>query len=211
MRLSKNQLSIVVNPFAAPLSAEGRCMALCAADPAEGGARYIGARTVAKPDPSRRSMLAVGGKTLGRDKVSVSYDLRPVTVADTSYYRNAIKAGDLLEHANDNYNRAAAIITDPKVIVMLRDLARARLAEFEAAGGDPAQARAEWRAQGLASVADAIDPPTVAEVVRAVTAQGQEGAVEMKDLPRPFAIVAGMPAPPSTEVQASDRTEGAIS
>lgn len=93
MRLSQKKLVIVANPFAAPLSAEGACMALAAADPAEGGARYIGARTTAKPDLERRSLLSLNGKALGRDKVSVVYDLRPVTVADTSYHRNLIKAG----------------------------------------------------------------------------------------------------------------------
>lgn len=166
MRLSKNQLSIVVNPFAAPLSVEGRCMALCAADPAEGGARYVGARTVAKPDPARRSMLAVGGKTLGRDKVSVSYSLAPVTVADTSYYRNAIKAGD--------------VFTADGAAARLHAAARASLAIFEADGGDRAQALASWRAQGLASVADAIDPPNPDAAAKPTTetlALAGEGAI----------------------------------
>ena len=166
MRLSKNQLSIVVNPFAAPLSVEGRCMALCAADPAEGGARYIGARTSAKSDPSRRSMLAMGGKTLGRDKVSVIYDLRPVTVADTSYYRNAIKAGDLL-------------VADG-VAARLHAAARTSLATFEADGGDRAAAFASWRAQGLAAVADAIDPPQPDAAAKPTTetlALAGEGAI----------------------------------
>ena len=179
MRLSKNQLSIVVNPFAAPLSAEGRCMALCAADPAEGGARYIGARTVAKSDPARRSMLAVGGKTLGRDKVSVSYSLAPVTVADTSYYRNALRAGDVFIAEG-----AAA---------RLQGAACASLAAFEADGGDRAQALASWRAQGLAAIADAIDPPQpdAAKIAKILVSDGQKGAVEMSDL------IKVAPAPPS--------------
>lgn len=146
MRLSQKKLVIVANPFAAPLSAEGACMALAAADPAEGGARYIGARTTAKPDPERRSLLAANGKALGRDKVSVVYDLRPVSVADTSYHRNLIKAGDVLVSPAEEKLLAAA---------------RASLAAFELDGGDRAQALAAWRRQGLSSIADILDPPAV--------------------------------------------------
>lgn len=192
MRLSSKQLLIVGNPFAAPLSAEGRCTALCAVDPNEPmGAQYIGARTVARrhPDPKRRSMLAVGGKTLGRDKVSVVYDLAPVRVADTAYYRNAIKAGDALLAGDSDarifglYGQIAALDArkqpEDKAIVSAREklvsevaemgitpalgnlvsLARASLAAFEAEGGDRAAALAAWREQGLAAVANAIDPP----------------------------------------------------
>ncbi len=156
MRLSQNTLLIVANPFAAPLSAEGRCTALCPADPAEGGGRYVGTRTTATVRKQPRGMRSPFGT---RDKVMVYYDLRPIQVADTSYYRNAIKAGDVLVHANDNYNRAAAIITDPKVISTLRDLATSRLAAFEAEGGDIEKARAEWRKQGLIEWDTARDVP----------------------------------------------------
>ena len=156
MRLSDKTLLIVANPFAAPLSAEGRATALCPADPAEGGGRYVGASTRATVRKQPRGMRSPFGT---RDKVMVYYDLRPIQVADTSYYRNAVKAGDVLVHANDNYNRAAAIISDPKVIATLRGLANTRLAEFVSGGGDRTQALAEWRKQGLASIADAIDPP----------------------------------------------------
>ena len=117
MRLSDKTLLIVANPFAAPLSAEGRATALCPADPAEGGGRYVGTRTTATVRKQPRGMRSPFGT---RDKVMVYYDLRPIQVADTSYYRNAVKAGDVLVHANDNYNRAAAIISDPKVIATLR-------------------------------------------------------------------------------------------
>ena len=156
MRLSTNTLLIVCNPFAAPLSAEGRCTALCPADPAEGGARYVGATTKARTVAQPKGMRSPFGT---RDKVMVYYDLRPIQVADTSYYRNAIKSGDVLVHAADNYNRAAAIITDPKVIATLRGFAASRLAAFEAEGGDPAQARAEWRKQGLIEWDTARDVP----------------------------------------------------
>jgi hypothetical protein len=142
MRLSSKTLLIVANPFAAPLSAEGRATALCPADPAEGGGRYVGARTKAatvKQPPGMRSPFGP------RDKVSVMYDLRPVTAGDTSYYRAALKSGDAMP-AEGAAER-------------LESLARASLAAFVAGGGDRAQALAEWRKQGLAAVADAIDPP----------------------------------------------------
>ncbi len=160
MRLSTNTLLIVANPFAAPLSAEGRATALCPADPAEGGGRYVGARTTATVRKQPRGMRSPFGT---RDKVMVYYDLRPIQVADTSYYRNAVKAGDVLVHANDNYNRAAAIISDPKVIATLRGLANTRLAEFVSGGGDRTQALAEWRKQGLIEWDTARDVPAMAD------------------------------------------------
>ena len=167
MRLSTNTLLIVANPFAAPLSVEGRCTALCPADPAEGGGRYVGARTVAKTKAQPAGMRSPFGP---RDKVSVMYALAPVKVADTSYYRAALKSGDVLSFAE-----VSAVVQRPGgPIVVLADgsedasprlrakfdsLARASLAAFVADGGDRAQALAEWRKQGLAAVADAIDPP----------------------------------------------------
>lgn len=162
MRLSTKQLLIVVNPFVAPLAVDGRAMALCAVDPAAPmGRQYIGASTRAKADPTRRSMLAVGGKALGRDKVSVDYNLAPVRVPDTSYYRQALRAGDVFEHRNDNYGQAAEISTDPNVFALVCAAALAALAQHVAEGGDREKALAAWRAQGLAVVADAIPPVLV--------------------------------------------------
>ena len=142
MRLSTKTLLIVANPFAAPLSVEGRCTALCPADPAEGGGRYVGARTVAKTKAQPAGMRSPFGP---RDKVSVMYALDLVRAADTSHHRSLLKSGDALPAEG-----AAA---------RLESLARASLAVFVAVGGDRAQALAEWRKQGLASIADAIDPP----------------------------------------------------
>lgn len=159
MRLSQNTLLIVANPFAAPLSAEGRCTTLCPADPAEGGGRYIGARTVAVERKQSAGMRSPFGP---RDKVSVVYNLAPVKVADTSYYRAAVKAGDVLPAEG-----AAA---------RLESLARASLAAFVADGGDKAKALAEWRKQGLAAVADAVDPPTPDKPAQEPASAG-EGAV----------------------------------
>ena len=203
MRLSQNTLLIVANPFAAPLSAEGRCTALCPADPAEGGGRYVGARTVAVERKQPAGMRSPFGP---RDKVSVVYDLRPIQVADTSYYRNAIKAGDVLPSGSRDalafslraqlaaiaarkqpedeattatrekiVSEAAALGITP-ALGKLVSLARASLAAFEASGGDKAKALAEWRKQGLATVADAIDPPTPDKPVSEPASAG-EGAV----------------------------------
>lgn len=144
MRLSTKQLLIVVNPFAAPLAVDGRAMALCAVDPAAPmGGQYIGANTRAKADPTRRSILAVGGKALGRDKISVDYSLVPVRVPDTSYYRQAIRAGDVFEA--------------PGHEAKLLGAALAALAQHVAEGGDREKALAAWRAQGLAAVAGMVE------------------------------------------------------
>ena len=157
MRLSTNTLLIVANPFAAPLSAEGRCTALCPADPAEGGGRYVGARTVAKTKAQPAGMRSPFGP---RDKVSVSYDLRPVKVADTSYYRAALKSGDVLRANDSDPARPTFGPMGAEYVTMaLRYAADRALAAFVADGGDRSKALAEWRKQGLASIADAIDPP----------------------------------------------------
>ena len=166
MRLSDKTLLIVANPFAAPLSAEGRCTALCPADPAEGGGRYVGASTratVRKQAPGLRSPFGT------RDKVSVMYALAPVKVADTSYYRAALKSGDVISVAEVSVMPMGRSKVEVKaegiagaaqrMAAALGEAACASLAAFVDSGGDRAQALAEWRKQGLASIADAIDPP----------------------------------------------------
>ena len=166
MRLSQNTLLIVANPFAAPLSAEGRCTALCPADPAEGGGRYVGASTRATVRKQPAGMRSPFGT---RDKVSVMYALAPVKVADTSYYRAALKSGDVISVAEVSVMpvgrskievRAEGIAgAAQRVAAALGEAACASLAAFVADGGDRSKALAEWRKQGLASIADAIDPP----------------------------------------------------
>ena len=64
---------------------------------------------------------------------------------DTARDAAAIKAGDVLPAESAPAH--------------LEGLARASLAAFVADGGDKTKALAAWRAQGLASIADAIDPP----------------------------------------------------
>lgn len=163
MRLSNQVLLIMANPFAAPLSAEGRATALCPLDPSEGGgARYVGAVSKAATVAQPASMRSLFGP---RDKVSITYDLRPVRVSDTSYYRNALRSGDVLAAEG--------------AAVKLEGAARASLAAFEAQDGDRSKALAAWRGQGLASIADVIDPPQSAKPVEPPNpdAQNTEGAI----------------------------------
>lgn len=174
MRLSQNTLLIVANPFAAPLSEKGACTALCPADPAEGGGRYVGARTVAVERKQPAGMRSPFGP---RDKVSVVYDLRPVRAADTSYYRGVLRAGDALETDSPLvFPPEGTEKTLARAMSKIVSLARASLAAFEASGGDKAKALAEWRKQGLAAVADAIDPPTPDKPAQEPASAG-EGAV----------------------------------
>ncbi len=149
MRLSTKQLLVMVNPFAAALGAKGQAQALCAVDPTEPmGVQYIGARTKAEPvklspEQARRRRGLFGP----RDKVSVSYSLKAVPVADTSYYRQKIAAGDLFEGAGE------------ASFALVVAAAHAALAQHVSEGGSREEALAAWRAQGLAVVADAIAPP----------------------------------------------------
>jgi hypothetical protein len=90
-----------------------------------------------------------------------------VEVADTSYYRAAVKARDVF----------MGIEFEPSTVVsILAERARASLAAFVADGGDKAKALAEWRKQGLAAVADAVDPPQPDKPVSEPASAG-EGAV----------------------------------
>jgi hypothetical protein len=149
MRLSTKQLLIVVNPFVAPLAVDGRAIALCAVDPTEPmGSQYIGARTEAKaiklsPEQAKRRKGPFGP----RDKVSVVYALKAVPVADTSYYRQKIAAGDLFEGAGD------------ASFALVVAAARAAIVQHVTEGGSREDALVSWRAQGLAVVADVIAPP----------------------------------------------------
>lgn len=174
MRLSTKQLLVMVNPFAAALGAKGQAQALCAVDPTEPmGVQYIGARTKAEPvklspEQARRRRGLFGP----RDKVSVSYSLKAVSVADTSYYRQKIAAGDLFEG------------TDDASFALVIAAARAALVQHVTEGGSREEALDALRAQGLAVVADAIASPvagatrvTVTVTLAPPSAPVTEGAV----------------------------------
>ena len=148
MKLSSKALLIVANPFAAPLAPDGAATALCTVDPTEPmGGLYINARTVAKavkrsPEEEKRRKSPIGP----RDKVSVVYTLKPVSVADTSHYRGKIKSGEAFEApASDALHRAA----------------RAALVAFVREGGNRDKALARWREQGLSEFADALASPSI--------------------------------------------------
>lgn len=192
MRLSTKQLLIVVNPFASLLAPDGRATALCAVDPSEPmGSQYIGARTAAKalkrtPAEERRLASPFGP----RDKVSVSYSLKPVSVPDTSYYRQKIEAAEVFA-AEDAEACAKS----------LRSAARAALAAFAVGGLARAQAFTAWRAQGLGAVVDMLTMRTSAKL--------PPGSDELHEVgPRGVLAIGGVPV---AEVTSIEITEGAVS
>ena len=149
MKLSTRKLLLIPNPFAAPLGADGRAMALCPTDPGEGPAGYVGARTKAATVKRSKDEEARLRSPFGpRDKVSVTYDLKPRAYPDTSFYRTKVVSGEVFEvEAVDSISSA------------LLAVAQTSLAAFVAEGGDRAAALASWRTQGLGAVANVINLP----------------------------------------------------
>jgi hypothetical protein len=140
MRLSKNTLRLVVNPFCAPLDAEGRACALVPTDPSEpSGAKFVGARLVidAKADVVKRPGNVFGDRV----KPRVEYDLRAKDYPDTSYYREKLKSGEVF---------AAEGAIDK--------LAAAAIGIFES-GVDPRNVCPAWEKQGLKSIVERLSPP----------------------------------------------------
>jgi len=137
MKLSDNPIRLVPNPFAAPLNAQGRAVALVEIDPEHPhGARYIGAKTTITKAARKGDVF--GDKT----KVQVVYDLTPRGYADTAYHRAKLKSGE--------------VFAEDGAFAKLGAAAHAALAVFV---GDRTKALAAWRDQGLAAIADMVDPP----------------------------------------------------
>ena len=137
MKLSDNPIRLVPNPFAAPLNAQGRAVALVEIDPEHPhGARYIGAKTTITKAARKGDVF--GDKT----KVQVVYDLTPRGYADTAYHRAKLKSGE--------------VFAEDGAFAKLVAAAHAALAVFV---GDRTKALAAWRDQGLAAIADMVDPP----------------------------------------------------
>ena len=160
MKLSTRKLLLIPNPFAAPLGADGRAMALCPTDPGEGPAGYVGARTKAATVKRSKDEEARLRSPFGpRDKVSVTYDLKPRAYPDTSFYRTKVVSGEVfaVEPNADAESRA---------LERLVAAAHGALAEFVASGGDRDRALAAWRAQGLMAITIAIDPSLVGTTVK---------------------------------------------
>lgn len=144
MKLSENILSIVVNPFSAPLDSKGRACALVACDPESPSAMpYIGAKT-------RAIKVARPGNPMGDGaKVEVEYTGRVAKVADTDYYRRKLASGEVVREAD-----AGKLVGEAQ---------RA----FRESGLSIDVVRAAWGAQGLGVFADALvvkgakaaDPP----------------------------------------------------
>jgi len=137
MKLSDNPIRLVPNPFAAPLNAQGRAVALVEIDPEHPhGARYIGAKTTV-------TKVVRKGDIFGdKAKVQVVYDLTPRGYADTAYHRAKLKSGE--------------VFAEDGAVAKLGAAAHAALAVFV---GDRTKALAAWRDQGLAAIADMVDPP----------------------------------------------------
>lgn len=208
MRLSSKQLLLVVNPFAAPLGADGCAMALCPADPAEpSGSPYVGARTIAASLKRSKAEEARMRSPFGpRDKVSAMYDLKPRAFADTSYYRAKVKSGEVFLIGEPGAVSVTGAISE--VLAALRSAARLQLAAFVSTGGDRAKALASWRAQGLAKIADMIEQRTSSKL--------PPGSDELREAPaRP--TLGGLPFPPGSAIEAKPgetvtlATEGAVS
>lgn len=133
MKLSENILSIVVNPFAAPLDSKGRACALVECDPESPSAmRYIGAKTKATKVPRPGNPMGDGAK------VEVEYTGRAVKVADTDYYRRKLVSGEVVHQAD-----AGKLAGEAQRV-------------FNASGLSVDVVRAAWKAQGLATFADAL-------------------------------------------------------
>ena len=152
MKLSDTPLRLVPNPFAAPLNAKGRAVALVEIDPEQSPtARYIGAKT------KIAGVVARKGNPFGdKAKVEVTYDLAPRSYTDTGYHRAKVASHEVFE---------ANAALDAKLV----SAARKALNAFP---GERSTALAAWRKQGLASVADAINPPAPVEAKAEVHVEG---------------------------------------
>ena len=155
MKLSDTPLRLVPNPFAAPLHAQGRAVALVEVDPEQSpGARYIGAKA------KIAGVVARKGNPFGdKAKIEVTYDLAPRSYTDTGYHRAKIASGEVFE---------ANATLDAKLVAA----GRKALNDFP---GDRDKALTAWRKQGLSSIADEINPPVPAEVKGEVVERGTPG------------------------------------
>lgn len=140
MRLSKQVLKVVINPFSAPLAPDGRACALVPTDPDEpSGARFVGARLV--PGEVTRRPGSVFGDGA---KPRVAFDLSAKSFADTPYYREKLKSGEVFE-ADGALDR-------------LVGSARTALTEAEITID---QVEKVWRDQGLGPIVDVLAPQNV--------------------------------------------------
>ena len=137
MKLSDTPLRLVPNPFCAPLTAQGRAVALVEIDPEHPhGARHIGAKTTV-------TKVVRKGDVFGdKAKVQVVYDLTPRAYTDTAYHRAKLLSGE--------------VFAEDGAFTKLVAAAHAALAIFV---GDRTKALAAWREQGLTAIADMVDPP----------------------------------------------------
>lgn len=140
MRLSNKTLKVVINPFSAPLNPDGRACALVPTDPNDpSGAKFVGARLVPGEVTKRPGNIFGDGA-----KPRVAFDLSAKSFADTPYYREKLKSGELF--AQDG------------AIDRLVGAASVALSE---AGFSVEQVEKVWRDQGLGSIVDVFAPQNV--------------------------------------------------
>lgn len=102
MLVSRKHLTVVVNPFAAPLDHEGRPCTIAQYDP-EHAARYtlIGCERRERIIEKRK-----GDRRGDRTDVTWAYDLTPANIEDTNYHRGLIRDGVLLAVDESTAKRA---------------------------------------------------------------------------------------------------------
>lgn len=168
MRLSKNTLSVMVNPFCAPLGEDGRAQALVAHDPSEQiGRDYVGARVL----PIVADSKARAGNPFGPSvKAVVSYRVVPEKVPHTTHYAAQIKSGETFP-CDVETARAAGVAFVGPALECVQGAASEAARSF---GGSVADV---WAKQGLEAFV-----PAPAAVEQEAVAPTQEGSLELADV-----------------------------
>lgn len=140
MRLSKTMLTVMVNPFCAPLGEDGRAQALVAHDPSEQiGRDYVGARVL----PVVFDSKARAGNPFGPSvKAGVSYRVVPEKVPHTTHYAAQLKSGETFP-CDVETARAAGVAFVGPALERVQGAASHAVRSF---GGSVADA---WAKQGL--------------------------------------------------------------
>lgn len=151
---SKN-LSVVANPFAAPLDHLGRPCAAVRYDPTKSPhVSYIGAQRVAKVVEKRPA----GGARSDREAVTWLFDVAPVSIEDTAYHRERIAAGELLPADAETAKRIGAkVFVDPNE--RLKVACAKRVVEWQRHHEELPPALGEWFSGGAPLVANWPAPP----------------------------------------------------
>lgn len=141
MLLSSTPLRVIINPFSAPLSADGSACALVRTDIEHPNAiEYIGATL--EVGKKARPKHPYGDKAVVRVR---KYDLEPVDLDDTAYHRSKVKSGEAFASDDSTAARCGQKARTPEEL-------RAALvgAACKAAAALPdVDIEPPWTAQGL--------------------------------------------------------------